>query len=195
VTTDAICRSADFGVRAGAVASAGPAAGVLVRAPGSNGAQLAAFGERVMALARPPEAAVIVHARPDLARALGAGGVQLRRTDLGPRDARIVLGSGWIGVSVHEVEDGRAAIAEGADYLLAGNVFETTSHPGRPARGLDWLERVAGLGVPVFAIGGITAARADLVRRAGAWGIAAISGIWDAPDPAAATLAMVSTWN
>ena len=195
VTTDAVCRAADFGVRAAAVAALGPAAALVVRAPGSTAAQQAAFAERVTALARPPEAAVIVHARPDLARALSAQGVQLRRADLAPADARRVLQRGWIGVSVHGRDEAESAIAEGADYLVAGNVFETTSHPERPARGLPWLEEICRLGAPVVAIGGITAARAPEVRAAGAWGVAAITALWDAPDPAAAALGLARPWT
>lgn len=195
VTTDAVCRAADFGVRAAAIASAGPAVALLVRAPQSNAAQLSAFAERATALARPPGAAVIVHGRPDLARGVGAAGVQLRREDLAPADARRVLGPGWIGVSVHTPDDARAAVAEGADYLIAGNVFATSSHPDRPARGLEWLSTLAGLGAPVFAIGGVTPERVQDVIAAGAWGIAAISSLWDAPDSAAATFAMVSAWS
>jgi thiamine-phosphate diphosphorylase len=195
ITTDAICRAADFGVRAAAIAAAGPAVALVVRAPQSNAAQHSAFAERVMAIARPPEAAVFVHARPELARAVGATGVQLRRQDLAPGDARMVLGQGWIGVSVHQAEEARSAIAEGADFLVAGNVFETSSHPGRPPRGLDWLGLLIQLGAPVFAIGGMTPDRAREVRTAGAWGVAAITSLWDAPDSASATLAMVSAWS
>ena len=195
VTTDAVCRAADFGVRAAAVAALGPAVALVVRAPGSTAAQQAAFAERVTALARPPEAAVVVHARPDLARALAAQGVQLRRHDLAPADARLVLSSGWIGVSVHSRDEAASALAEGADYLVAGNVFETTSHPERPARGLPWLAEICGLGAPVVAIGGITPARAPEVRAAGAWGVAAITALWDAPDPAAAALGLAQPWT
>jgi thiamine-phosphate diphosphorylase len=195
LTSDVICRAADFGIHAAAIASAGPSVALVVRAPQSNAAQQAAFAERVMAVARPPQAAVFVHGRPDLARAVGAVGVQLRRHDLSPGDARAVLGTGWIGASVHSPEEGRAAIAEGADFLVAGNVFETASHPGRPARGLAWLTVLADLGAPVIAIGGMTAERVSAVREAGAWGVAAITALWDAPDPAAATFAMVSEWS
>lgn len=195
VTTDAICRAADFEARASAIAAAGPAAGLLVRAPGATTAEHAAFAERVVALAHSAGAAVLVHARPDLARAVGAQGVQLRREDLAPADARRVQGTGWIGVSVHGREEAEAAFAEGADFVIAGNLFETASHPERPARGLPWLRELCELGRPVIAIGGITPARAAEARRAGAWGIAAISAVWEAPDPAAAALAMLAAWN
>lgn len=195
LTTDVICRAADFGVRAAAIASAGPSIALVVRAPRSNAAQHSAFAERVMAIARPPLAAVLVHGRPDLARAVGAAGVQLRRDDLPPGAARAVLGDGWVGASVHDPEEARAALQEGADFLVAGNVFETSSHPERAARGLAWLTALANLGAPVIAIGGMTPERASQVREAGAWGVAAITALWDAADPAAATFAMVSAWS
>lgn len=194
VTSDALCRAADFGVRAAAIAAAGPAAAVVVRAPGSTTAAHAAFAERVAALARPPEAAVIVHARPDLARAVHAQGVHLRRDDLAPVDARTVLGSRWIGVSVHSKAEAEIAIAEGADYLVAGSVYQSASHPELPPRGAAWLREICGLGRPVVAIGGVTPARATELRDAGAWGAAAISALWDAIDPAAATLALLAPW-
>ena len=194
VTTDSICRAADFGVRAAAVAAAGPAAAILVRAPDSTTAQLAAFAGRVTALAGPPEAAVFVHTRPDLARAVGADGVQLRAADLLPADARRVLGPGWVGRSVHSREEADAALADGADYLVAGNVFDTPSHPGYRGRGLEWLAGIAALGQPVIAIGGITSARAAAARDAGAWGVAVIAAVWGAEDPAAAAAALLAPW-
>jgi thiamine-phosphate diphosphorylase len=194
VTTDSICRAADFGVRAAAIAAAGSAAAILVRAPNSTTAQQAAFAERVTALARPPEAAVFVHARADLARAVGADGVQLRAADLLPADARPVLGRGWVGRSVHSSEEAEAALAEGADYLVAGNVFDTPSHPGYRGRGLAWLAGIVALGHPVIAIGGLTGARAAAARDAGAWGVAAIAAVWQADDPAAAAAALLAPW-
>lgn len=194
VTTDSICRAADFGVRAAAIAAAGSAAAILVRAPDSTAAQQAAFAERVTALAGPPEAGVFVHARADLARAVGAAGVQLRAADLLPADARQVLGPGWVGRSVHSTEEAETALADGADYLVAGNVFDTPSHPGHRGHGLPWLAGVAALGRPVIAIGGLTTARAAAVRDAGAWGVAVITAVWDAADPAAAATALLAPW-
>jgi thiamine-phosphate diphosphorylase len=194
VTTDTICRSADFGLRAAAIAAGGPAVGLLVRAPESSAAQQAVFAERVSALARPTEAGVFVHARADLARAIGAQGITLRAGDLAPRDARRVMPLGWIGRSVHDLDEARTAIDEGSDFLLAGNLFETASHPDRPARGLEWLGSLVALGVPVLAIGGVTPERAASVRDAGGWGIAAITALWDAADPAAATTACLRPW-
>ena len=66
--------------------------------------------------------------------------------------------------------------------------------PEHPGRGLAFLEQVAPLGLPVIAIGGITAARAKEVRDAGAYGVAAIAALWRTGDPAAAALALLAPW-
>ncbi len=185
----------DLGVRAAAIAAAGPAVALHARAPGAGARTVTGLAQRLLALARPPEAAVLVNGHPDIARALHAAGVHLAATDLAPGDARRVLGEGWVGQSVHSLEQAAAAAEAGADYLMLGNIFPTTSHPGRLPLGLDALGACARLGPPVIAIGGITAERAAAVRDAGAWGLAAVSALWDAADPAAAALALLEPWN
>ena len=147
-----------------------------------------------MALARPPEASVFVSGRADIAAAVGAQGVQLGSDHLSPADARRLLPNGWIGRSVHSKEEAVVAVAEGADFLVVGSIYETESHPGRPPAGLDLVRDAVALGRPVIAIGGITPERAAEVKAAGGYGVAAIRGLWMAADPAAATLAMLAPW-
>jgi thiamine-phosphate diphosphorylase len=137
---------------------------------------------------------VFVNGRPDVAAAVGAQGVQLAGGDLAPPDARRVFGSGWIGRSVHTLPEAAAAVAEGADFLLVGNIYPTTTHPGRLGAGLELVRGAAALGRPVIAIGGIDAARATEARAAGAYGVAAITALWRAADPAAAALALLAPW-
>jgi thiamine-phosphate diphosphorylase len=148
----------------------------------------------MLTLARPPEAAVFVSGRPDVAAAVGAQGVQLAAQDLAPGDARALVRQGWIGRSVHNLEEALEAVAEGADFLVVGNIYETASHPDRPAAGLELVHQAAGLGKPVIAIGGITPERAPAVKAAGGYGVASIRALWDADDPAAATQAMLEPW-
>ena len=194
VTDAAVLERDDVGRRAAAIASAGSAVALHARAREASAARLAAFAQRLLANARPAEASVFVNGRPDIAAAIGAQGVQLAAGDLAPADARRVLREGWIGRSVHDEAEARAAAAEGADFLLAGHVFETPSHPGRPGRGVGFVRALAAIGLPVIAIGGITTANAASVRDAGAWGVAAIRALWDAPDPAAAAAALLAPW-
>jgi thiamine-phosphate diphosphorylase len=185
----------DFGIRAAAIAAAGAAVALHARARGASGVLLSASALRMMTLARPPEAAVFVNSRPDIAAAVGAHGVQLGNGDLAPADARQLLPRGWIGRSVHTPEEAATAVSEGADFLVVGNIYETLSHPERPAAGLTLVAQTARLGRPVIAIGGITPERASEVKAAGAYGVAAIRSLWMAADPAAATLAMLLPWT
>jgi thiamine-phosphate pyrophosphorylase len=185
----------DLGVRAAAIAAAGPAVALHARGRRLGGDALSRLGGKFLSLATPPEAAVFVNARPDIAAALGAHGVMLGAGDLVSGDARLVFARGWLGRSVHDRDEARRAIDDGADFLMVGSVFESASHPGRPAVGLTLVEWSAGLGKPVVAIGGVTSDRAVAVREAGAWGVAAISALWDADDPYAAALALLEPWS
>ena len=91
--------------------------------------------------------------------------------------------------------EGAEAVEAGADYLVAGSIWETPSHPGRQPAGLGLIEALVSLGKPVFAIGGVTPERARLVHAAGAWGVAAISAIWAARRGADAAARLVEPWT
>ena len=83
------------------------------------------------------DAALIVNDRLDVALVAGADGVQLGERGFTVEDARRLLPSGvLIGRSVHDVAGARPAAKAGADYLLAGHIFDTPSKQGTPGRGL-----------------------------------------------------------
>ena len=133
-----------------------------------------------------PAVRLFVNDRLDVALAARAAGVQLTGDSLPPAAARRLDADWWIGRSVHSLEEARSAYAEGADYLLAGPVFETASHPGVTPMGIEWLAEIVQLGSPVIAIGGVSPERAGVLQQAGVYGVAAIRALWDAPEPAAA---------
>jgi thiamine-phosphate diphosphorylase len=176
------------------IASVGPAVALVARDPGAGGAALTDLTTLFVAEARPLEAAVFVAGRPDLAAALRLPGLHLRAGDLSIPDARRLVPHAWIGRAVHSATEGAEAVEEGADFLVAGSIFETASHPGRPAMGLAFLETIASLGRPVIAIGGVTPERARRVKDAGAYGVAAITALWNAARPAAVALEMLEPW-
>ena len=194
ITDAEVIASPGFAARASAIAAAGSAVALHARDRGAGGAALSTLALRLMALARPPEAGVFVNARPDLAAAMGAHGVQLGLNDLAVEDARRIFPGGWIGCSVHTPTEATEAVAAGADFLVLGAVYATPSHPRALPGGLALVREVSALGRPVIAIGGITPARAVEVREAGAYGAAAISALWYAPDPASAALALLDPW-
>ncbi len=135
---------------------------------------------------------LFVNDRLDIALAVPAAGVQLGRGSLSVSAARALNPRWWIGKSVHDLAEAEAARIEGADYLVVGPVYATASHPGRRPLGLKRLEAIAvAMGdLPVIAIGGITADRVRIIRKAGAYGIAAIRALWDAGDAAEAVRLM-----
>jgi thiamine-phosphate pyrophosphorylase len=124
----------------------------------------------------------------DVALAVGADGVHLGQTSFPSTTARRVLGPGrLIGASTHSPAE--IAAATGADFIVFGPVYATPSKVayGEP-QGLARLrEAVAQSPVPVLAIGGITAERITEVMATGASGVALISALSAAPDPARAT--------
>lgn len=126
---------------------------------------------------------LFVNDRLDIALAARADGVQLSRSGLLPADARRLATDWWIGCSVHSLDEARTARDWGADYLLVGPVYHTTTHPTVAPLGIGTLGKIARLGLPVIAIGGITPERARDAATAGAYGVAAIRAIWDAADP------------
>ena len=140
-----------------------------------------------------PPARLFVNDRLDVALTVPAAGVQLGAGSLSPADARGMGREWWIGCSVHDAGEAKAARLAGADYLVAGPVFQTASHPDetRAPLGLGQLSDIVTIGLPVIAIGGITADRVREVRATGAYGVAAIRALWDATDPAA-TAAMMA---
>lgn len=138
---------------------------------------------------------LIINARPDIAEAVGAEGVQLGSGDLTIADARRVHPHGWIGRSVHSLDEARNAAGDGADYVIAGTTYATPSHAGEEARGPGFIADIAAVGTPVLAIGGVTTERAPELYAAGAYGIAAIRAIWGATDPAHAVTVMLAPWE
>nr|WP_177223233.1 thiamine phosphate synthase [Moorella thermoacetica] len=139
----------------------------------------------------PSPVRLIINDRLDVAMAAGADGVHLGEASLPTDVARRLLGPGKIlGVSVHSVAAARQAAAAGADYLLFGHIFPTASKESLPPRGLVSLREVAAsVGIPIFALGGITVDRVASCLAAGAGGVAVMSGVMAAADPAGAVAA------
>ncbi|MGD8698981.1 MAG: thiamine phosphate synthase [Gemmatimonadales bacterium] len=157
-----------------------------------------------MALAVKPVAAkygalFLVNDRFDVALAAGAHGVHLGDDDLPVSVVRAVVPRDFIiGRSADTEEAARKAEADGANYLGVGSVFGTTTKAEVIGEviGTQRLARVAAaVSIPVVGIGGVTAANADRVARAGAAGIAVVSAVMAAPDPGAAVTDLLANWR
>ena len=193
VTDERIARRPDLNEVARALA-AGGGERLAFHARGRSLSGLEYHGLAVRLSACPP-ARLFVNDRLDVALAVGAAGVQLGAGSLDPADARRLEPQWWIGKSVHDLAEAAAARAAGADYLLVGPLYRTATHPDREPLGPGRLGAIVALGLPVIAIGGVTPSRAGEVRRAGAYGVAAIRALWDAADPAGAARQMLEEWQ
>jgi len=109
-------------------------------------------------------------------------------------EARRLLGpAAIIGLSIKTIAQAEAAPLDALDYVCVGGVFVTMSkdNPDAPI-GLAGLKTILAVlraradKFPVGAIAGIDERNADAVVAAGADGIAVISALSLAPDPAAA---------
>ena len=139
-------------------------------------------------------AKLLVNDRVDVALALNADGVQLPEDGMPVADARRIVGPDMlIGRSVHSVSGAVEAQSDGADFLIAGTIFPSPSHPGGPTQGVDFLRALCReVSVPILAIGGVTTQNVAEVMEAGCSGVAVISAISEAEDPGTAASSLVN---
>ena len=151
--------------------------------------RLLPLAERMRDRCRRAGATFIVNDRVDLALAVGADGVHLGQDDLPPRAARPLLRPGMVlGRSTHSVGQAREAQADGADYIAVGSMFPTRTKPDFQLVGPELIRAIRPeTRSPLVGIGGVTRENVAEVIRAGADGVAVISAVCGAPDPAAAT--------
>jgi thiazole tautomerase (transcriptional regulator TenI) len=130
-------------------------------------------------------ATLIVNDRADVAFAFDNVGVQLGARTLPVECVRAIAQRPLvIGYSAHSAQEALQAERDGANFVFAGSIYETTSHPGQKPGGMQLLNSVVGeCSIPVLAIGGITTDRVAEIMRTGAYGIAVISAVWHAADP------------
>ena len=176
ITDERIARRADLDAVALAMARAGPDVALHARGRGLTGREHFELAQRLPGRR-------FVNDRLDVALTIDAAGVQLGHASLDVEIARRLGPAWWIGRSVHDLAEAQAALAERADYLMVGPVFPTATHARREPLGVPAFARIAQLGLPAIAIGGVTRARAVELRAAGAHGVAAIRALWDADQP------------
>lgn len=190
VTDDAVLANPEFDVRArNAIEAGGARVALHLRGHGTSTARLYEHAAALQPVCARLGARLLVNDRVDVALACDADGVQLGLGSLPVADARtLVGGQRLIGYSAHAAEEAAGALAAGADFVLLGSVWPTTSHPDRTPAGLDAVRATAAAaaGAPVIAIGGVTPERVADAAGADAHGVAVLSGVWRAADVVAA---------
>ena len=215
VTNDEIVGRSEFTDRARAVMRAmGPRGALQLRAARMAQDKPARFVELALTLVEEQErsgAWLVINDRVDVALIACARGVQLTRYSLDVPDAmQVLLKSGapgalpacTIGASVHSLEEAIAARLAGAawgvvsDVLAPGAEGRAAAAQSRDEAGPALLERLVRYGgIPIVTIGGVTPRHVAALRRAGAYGVAAIRGIWDVEHSERAVLDYLSAYD
>ncbi|MGV3571657.1 MAG: thiamine phosphate synthase [Ramlibacter sp.] len=191
VTDEGLCRGRPL---ADVVAAAvqGGAGCVQLRDKNLGTRELLAQAMVLKSLLGPLGVPLVVNDRVDVALACGAEGLHLGQGDMAPEEARRLLPPHvFIGWSVETAADVARAAAQPVDYLGVSPVFATpTKTDTKEPWGLAGLRAVrAATELPLVAIGGIHPGNARAVLQAGADGLAVVSALCAADDPAAAARA------
>lgn len=128
-------------------------------------------------------ASFVINDAPDIAQMLRLDGVHLPEAAFDLENRSRISWPFVVGRSVHSVDGAVRAQSAGADYIVAGNVFETHSHPGKDGEGLGFVKAICkAVTIPVLAVGGITPERVAGCIEAGASGVVVRSGIMLSDD-------------
>lgn len=155
---------------------------------------------RLVELAHPRAAAVVLNDRPDLALLAGTDGVHVGPHDTPPADVRALAGGRLLlGVSASTLDEALAAVAAGADYLGLGSMFPTATKEKSFVSGPALLRAVLAdpraAALPHLAVGGITLQTAPALLAAGCRGVAVCSAICASPQPEEVCRALVEAMN
>lgn len=144
--------------------------------------------QRLKVLLTPLGVPLLINDRVDVALAAGADGVHVGQSDMLCEDVRRLMGpKAIIGLSIENEEQLVAAERLDVDYLGIGPVLPTsTKKDHSPPWGVEGIARARKLTRhPFVAIGSVSAANAAEVVAAGADGVAVVSALCSAQDPAA----------
>jgi len=193
IVTDEVAEAPAFLADAGNLIAAGrDRIAIHLRLRRTDGRDLHGLAVRLGSAAADSGAWCVINDRVDVALTSGAQAVQLGGGSLpvdavrGLRDGRFAIGA-----SVHSAGEARRTAGAGADFLVAGSVFSTATHPGRAPAGPALVTSCLAAGVPVVGIGGIDSTNARQVLKAGAAGIAVIRAVWQAANPVGEALRLI----
>jgi thiamine-phosphate pyrophosphorylase len=145
--------------------------------------ELLSRARQLAELCRRRGALCIINDRPDIAVLAGADGVHLGQDDLpAPLARRIVGNRAIIGVSTHNLDQARAAILDGADYIGVGPIYKSSTKPRDFIAGLEYAGAVADLPIPKVAIAGIGLENVDDVLATGIAAVAVTAAVLGCQD-------------
>jgi thiamine-phosphate pyrophosphorylase len=186
LATTALCRGGIERVVRGALD--GGCGMIQLREKSIPDRELLALARQVRDWTRAAGALLIVNDRADISVLADADGVHVGEDDLSVAEARRIVGPDrLVGVSTHSLDQARAGVLAGADYLGVGPVFPSQTKEFETLAGLDYVRQVAAeIALPWFAIGGIDVGNIGEVAAAGGRRMAVSRVVGQAADPAAA---------
>jgi 8-oxo-dGTP diphosphatase len=150
---------------------------IQVREKNLSAEMLREFAADVVGLAHRHGARVLINGDAALARAVGADGVHLTSAQLRTLTQRPACD--WVAASCHDRAEVEAAARLGADFVVAGPVMATPTHPGAATLGWPGFAAcVRDAAIPVYALGGMQAGDLAVARQFGAHGVAMLRGAW-----------------
>lgn len=158
------------------------------------------IARRLLKACREQGATFVIDDRVELVKRLEVDGVHLGKRDMPVREARALLGEGFlIGGTANTIDDIRDLHRASADYIGLGPFRFTTTKQGlSPILGLDGLREIMdtmaaeAINVPVCAIGGITLADVTAIMATGVDGIAVSGEVLRADDPSEAMKRLIT---
>jgi len=131
-----------------------------------------------------PKEKLVVNDRMDVAVLHNIPNLHLPSHGFSIQEVKKFRPSFRIGRSIHSLEEAILCERDGADYLLYGHIFETSSKADLLPRGVERLEQICNnVNIPVIAIGGITPDTIERLRQTNVNGVAVMSYVMGSSDP------------
>lgn len=180
-TTETLLHTVEEACRGGATL-------IQLREKETGGRAYLELAQQVKAVTDRFQIPLIIDDRVDVAIACDAAGVHVGASDLPVAVCRKLLGPDKIvGATAKSVEAAKAAYEDGADYLGTGAIFPTTTHVTTKVTPVSVLNDVCrAVPIPVVAIGGLNTDNMDVLSESPIAGVAVVSAVMKAADPAAA---------
>lgn len=153
-----------------------------LRIPGWTAAKLKPLAESAARRCHEAGAQLLINEHVELAAATEHTGIHLKSEQLMKCLQRPLPADRLTAASCHNRVEIQHACHLGLDFICLSPVMTTHSHPHAKVLGWERFEQLCRLSsLPVYALGGLTGSSLPLARRAGAMGVAGISGLWNCP--------------
>ncbi len=170
--------------------------GIILREKDLKKEQLYSMAKKVKFIVKGTDTKLIINGNLSVAKGVKAHGYHMGFEKFMKEESKDLKAfNGSIGVSVHCVAEAKIAEKKGADYLLAGHVFDTSCKRGLEPRGVSWLKEVIEeVNIPVIAIGGIHQKNLHRLQSIGLHGIAVRSLIMESAEPKSTVKSLRHQW-